>query len=299
VAATSEPQATPQTIAFRPADQRRVISTMTAAEMKQMMQGVVLTGTGRKAILEGYSSAGKTGTAQKVDPATHTYSRTKYVASFAGFAPVNNPAITVAVIIDSPLGQHHGADVSAPVFQRIAQQVLEYLHTPHDIELPTNRQVLMAARHVNQQDEEEGSPDHLGEPLEMAENTNLEDSNSKSSPLSKTPKAQVLPNVIPAAMHERVPIDDPAKQPGAAEQPESSAAVPPQSQSGATVVLDIEQGGVVVPSFLGKTVRAAVETAEENGIDLDVAGSGLAQQQQPAPGSRVAAGTRVAVQFGR
>src|SRR6202011_790096 len=94
-------QGVPRTIAFHPGEQRRVISPLTAAQMRQMMQSVVLHGTGKKALLEGYSSAGKTGTAQKVDPATHAYSHTKYVASFAGFAPINDPAITVAVILDS------------------------------------------------------------------------------------------------------------------------------------------------------------------------------------------------------
>ena len=82
-----------------------------------MMQKVVLEGTGRKAILEGYSSAGKTGTAQKVDPATGAYSKTKYIGSFAGFAPVNNPQIVVAVILDSAVGLHQGGQVSAPVFR--------------------------------------------------------------------------------------------------------------------------------------------------------------------------------------
>ena len=145
VAGAISAQQGPQTVAFHPGEGTRVISSKTAAEMKQMMQGVVLTGTGRKAILEGYSSAGKTGTAQKIDPATHAYSHTKYIASFAGFAPINDPSIVVAVIIRFPVGPHHGADVSAPVFQRISQQVLQYLHTPHDIELPPNRQVLLAA----------------------------------------------------------------------------------------------------------------------------------------------------------
>src|SRR6266568_2614858 len=144
VAATTQPRSTPQTIAFHPVNENRVLSSFTAAEMKQMMQGVVLHGTGKKAILEGYSSAGKTGTAQKVDPATHAYSRTKYIASFAGFAPVNNPVVTIAVILDSPVGGHHGGEVGAPVFQRIAQQVLEYLHTTHDVELPSNRDVFLA-----------------------------------------------------------------------------------------------------------------------------------------------------------
>src|SRR5579863_2887720 len=68
VAGTVEPQSTPQTVAFHPGESHRVISSYTAAEMRSMMQKVVLEGTGRKAILEGYSSAGKTGTAQKVDP---------------------------------------------------------------------------------------------------------------------------------------------------------------------------------------------------------------------------------------
>src|SRR5436189_2738745 len=112
--------------------------------MRQMVQGVVLHGTGTKARLIGYTSAGKTGTGQKVDPATHAYSRTKYVASFAGFAPINNPAITVAVILDSAVGLHQGGQVAAPVFQRITQQVLEYLHTPHDVDLPASRQLLLA-----------------------------------------------------------------------------------------------------------------------------------------------------------
>src|ERR1700685_3753961 len=108
VAGTIAPQNAPQTIAFQPAPGTRVISSLTAAQMRQMLQGVVLHGTGRKAILEGYSSAGKTGTAQKVDPTTGAYSKTKYVASFAGFAPINDPQLAVVVILDSAVGRHQG-----------------------------------------------------------------------------------------------------------------------------------------------------------------------------------------------
>src|SRR5271167_3115283 len=169
VAGTMEPQNTPQTIAFQPVEGTRVISSLTAAEMRQMLQGVVLHGTGRKAILEGYSSAGKTGTAQKVDPATGAYSKTKYVASFAGFAPINDPQIAVVVILDSAVGLHQGGQVSAPVFQRITQQVLEYLHVPHDVQLPPSRQVLLARRDVPEASLEESSPDHLGASLDMLE----------------------------------------------------------------------------------------------------------------------------------
>jgi cell division protein FtsI (penicillin-binding protein 3) len=297
VEAATEPQRAPQTVAFHPGEGIRVISPTTAAQMKQMMQGVVLTGTGRKAILEGYSSAGKTGTAQKVDPITHAYSRTKYIASFAGFAPINDPSIVVAVIIDSPVGPHHGADVSAPVFQRISQQVLEYLHTPHDIELPPNRQVLLAARHVNEQDIAEGSPDHLGEPL-IAENVNPDETNSQTTNSASAVPAPITANIIPAAMKERIPAPD-QPSPKITAIAQSTPAVPSQLPVGGTVVVDLEQGGIVVPSFLGKSIRGAIETAEDAGITLDVVGSGLGQQQVPPPGSRVAAGTRVTVQFGR
>ena len=98
-------------VAFRPANQlpatlpdgaHRVITEMTSAKMRMMMQGIVVEGTGEAAALNGYSAGGKTGTAQKIDPVTHTYSHTKLVASFAGFAPVSNPAISVAVVIDTP-----------------------------------------------------------------------------------------------------------------------------------------------------------------------------------------------------
>ncbi len=295
VAAQGWSPGAPQIVAFHPAEGVRIISTMTAAQMKQMMQGVVLTGTGKKAILEGYSSAGKTGTAQKVDPATHAYSRTKYIASFAGFAPVNSPEITVAVIIDSPVGPHHGADISAPVFQRIAQQVLEYLHTPHDIELPPNRQVLMASRHVSDSDIEEGSPDHLGEPLDTAESAGVEESNVRSANPAPSSSPVQANGVTPAALRQQIPLPSPDQASAMENSVSPTVALP----SGGTVVVDMEQGGMVVPSFLGKSVRDAIETAEEDGITLDVVGSGLGHQQIPPPGSHIAAGTRVTVQFGR
>ena len=171
VEGTATPQTPLQTVAFHPGASHRVISSYTAAEMRSMMQKVVLEGTGRKAILEGYTSAGKTGTAQKVDPATGAYSKTKYIGSFSGFAPVNNPQIVVTVILDSAVGLHQGGQVSAPVFNRIAQQVLEYLHVPHDLPLAPKHQLLLAKSKMrdDNNDLEEGTPDHPGEPLETAE----------------------------------------------------------------------------------------------------------------------------------
>lgn len=296
VAATTEPQSAPQTIAFHPVEERRAITTTTAALMRQMMQGVVLHGTGKKAILEGYSSAGKTGTAQKVDPATHTYSRTKYIASFAGFAPVNNPSIVCVVILDSPIGGHHGGEVGAPVFHRIAQQVLEYLHTPHDIELPANRLLLAASRPSKEEDGSEGSSDRLGETLDVAEAP--EATPAKLEPgVSAPPAAEPIASaVVPAALHHQEVVAAP--QP-VADPPTTARVVNDPLPKTGTLILDIEQGGIVVPSFTGKSVRAAIEIAEETGLDLDAVGDGLARDQSPPPGARVANGTRVTVRFTR
>ncbi len=300
VAATVAPQETPQMVAFHPQEGHRVISSLTAAQMKQMMQQVVLTGTARKAILEGYSSAGKTGTAQKVDPATGAYSRTKYVASFAGFAPINNPAIVVAVILDSAVGLHQGGQVSAPVFQRVAQQVLEYLHVPHDVDLPRSRQVLLASQKIKEEDLSEGAPDHLGSNLEIADASEPPAGRGKES--GRTEKPTSAQGIVPAALIEKIAptgnSDGKSDSPVVATQTQTNADAGP-SPAGRTVVLDVEQGGIVVPSFLGKSVRSAVELAQENGLDLDSAGSGQAMEQSPPPGTHVTAGSRVVVRFAR
>ncbi len=125
----------------------RVISTETARMLKPMLESVTLKGTAKRAQLEGYTAAGKTGTAQKIDPRTRAYSPSKYVASFIGFAPVTNPAVVIAVVIDEPVGAHYGGDVAAPVFREIASNVLPYLNVEPDAEdaQPTPRQQLAQA----------------------------------------------------------------------------------------------------------------------------------------------------------
>ncbi len=121
---------------YRPSpEQHRVIGVETANALKGMLEGVTLRGTAKKAQLDGYSAAGKTGTAQKIDPRTHGYSATKHVASFVGFAPVQNPAVVIIVVIDEPAGAYHGGDVAAPVFSEIAEQILPDLGVAPDTKL--------------------------------------------------------------------------------------------------------------------------------------------------------------------
>jgi cell division protein FtsI (penicillin-binding protein 3) len=293
-------------IAFHPVNEHRVISSLTAAQMRQMMQGVVISphGTGRRALLIGYSSAGKTGTGQKVDPATHAYSHTKYVASFAGFAPVNNPAVTIVVVLDSAVGLHQGGQISAPVFNRIAQQVLEYLHTPHDTEIPANRQTLLARAKTNDNDLEEGSPDHPGESIDEIQ-SNAADTLANAAPAASAQSARRGETVVvPTTASVVVPASLRQAEAGRASSsytsvPEPAPTVPSPSPASGTVVMDVEQGGIVVPSFLGKSVRSSIEIAENSGLELDVIGSGRAIDQSPPPGSHVAGGARIMVKFGR
>jgi cell division protein FtsI (penicillin-binding protein 3) len=123
-------------------DERRVISQETAIALRGMLEGVTLNGTAKKAQLDGYTAAGKTGTAQKIDPKTRGYSKTKHVASFVGFAPVGNPAAVIIVVIDEPAGSYHGGDVAAPVFRAIAEQVLPELGTMPDTKLKTSPELI-------------------------------------------------------------------------------------------------------------------------------------------------------------
>jgi cell division protein FtsI (penicillin-binding protein 3) len=303
VTGTVQPQGTPQTVAFHPGESHRVISSYTAAEMRSMMEKVVLDahGTGRRAILEGYTSAGKTGTAQKVDPATGVYSKTKYIGSFAGFAPVNNPQIVVAVILDSAVGLHQGGQISAPVFRRISQQVLEYLHVPHDLPLAPQHQLLLARAKTKDKDLEEGTPDHPGEPLETAEVNSAASTSAKPPSVARAPlpaTAGADGTVVQAAMRELV-TGGSGNDEVPSKTPESGTAALAKLPTTGTVVLDVEQGGIEVPSFVGRTVRGAVEAAQDIGLELDAVGSGVARQQSPAAGTHVPSGSRVTVQFGR
>jgi cell division protein FtsI (penicillin-binding protein 3) len=149
---------------------RRVIRPETAATLRRLMEGVILDGTGKLAHLTGWTAAGKTGSAQKFDPATGRYSPTELIASFTGFAPINNPAVTILVSLDSPVGQHEGGQVAAPVFKRVAEQVLSYLEVPRDV--PVNPKLIQAS--YRRQDDPYGAAlrdftpaDFSGQPEEL------------------------------------------------------------------------------------------------------------------------------------
>jgi cell division protein FtsI (penicillin-binding protein 3) len=260
-----------------PTGAHRVLSTLTAAQMRKMMEGVVLFGTGTPAQLDGYSSGGKTGTAQKIDPATHLYSKTMHIASFAGFAPVNNPVIAVVVVIDSPKGDYYGATVSAPVFAEVAQQVLEHLAVPHDIDLRRPR-----ATAVMKVSEDEASG-------RSGESSALNDA-FKDLPSDDPLRSPASPSA-PATQANAASTTQAGVQGGA--QPPSTT--PP---AGNTVV--VEAGKTLrVPSLIGLSVRKVIEEAAASGFEVQISGNGSAREQLPAAGSMVAPGTRIVVRCAR
>ena len=320
-----DPRLTPA--AFRPANQmpaqlpdgaHRAITEMTSATMRNMMRGIVVEGTGKRAALNGYSAGGKTGTAQKVDPVTHTYSHTKLVASFAGFAPVSNPAISVAVVIDTPtVGTRYGAETSAPVFQEVAQQVLEYLGVPHDQPLKQKKdQVNVAEKDLVDDNIEERSADinkvfadindlPADDPLRAQTEGKSETvaatgapSVNKPSTSAASAKGSKLMDLLPAKV---IAAFQSGNSGGSATDQTAKLSAPrvvPSAQTRGGVVVDASHR-VQVPSFEGLSLRMAVEKADALGLRVQAAGSGLAREQAPAAGTTVPAGTEVVVRFVR
>jgi cell division protein FtsI (penicillin-binding protein 3) len=275
---------------------------MTAAQMRKMMEGVVLFGTGKSAQLNGYSSGGKTGTAQKIDPQTHTYSKTKHVASFAGFAPVNDPVISVAVVMDEPKGQYYGAEVSAPVFAEVAQQVLEYLGVQHDVEL---RPVKPGAKEKPiVEDEADSQNENIKALYDAANELPADDPQSASAP--HAPAIAQNSGAENAGASNTKPANASQKPAQTAVQ-QSKTAVPaaltqlaqntPPPMGKSVTISEAKQ--LRVPSLVGLSMRDVILQAGSAGLDVEIAGSGTAREQVPTAGTMVAEGTKIVVKCSR
>ena len=247
---------------------QEVTDEKTAADMRGMMEDVVLVGTGKPAQLNGYTAAGKSGTAQKIDPATGRYSATQYNSSFAGFAPVNEPAVSILVVLDSPVGAHHGGEVGGPVFKRIAEQVLTYLAVPHDIPSPSD--------------------------VETAKNS--KNGAGRLSAKKRQEQAAAEARLNAAVAKQKDASDQPPKQvPNQPLKQVPRQAIEQQSQTMALA----GQDGIPVPNLTGRTVRGVTEECERVGLVPALVGSGVALEQFPGAGSLVPPGSRITVRFGR
>jgi membrane peptidoglycan carboxypeptidase len=227
------------------------------------MEGVVLRGTGKGlANLKGYTSGGKTGSAQIYDLKAHVYTH-HYNASFLGFAPVANPQIVIAVTLNHTTGgtAGYGGPVAAPVFREVAMDALRMLDVPKD--LP------------------EGAPGAAEGSLRSAKPSSHDLSKAGLlSPPGQRPVSSVTP---------------PPVQEDASASTESSSS---DRRPFLTASTDA-RGGAKAPDFLGRSLRAVLEESTAAGVPVEVHGDGLARSQDPPPGTPLRPRIPVRVQFGR
>ncbi len=219
-------------------------------------------GTGRRAALRGVRVAGKTGTAQKLDPGTGAYSTERYLAWFAGVVPADDPRLAIVVVIDEPQGGvHTGGAVAAPVFARVAAAQLARLGIATAPTLPPLRPVRVA---------EAAEPPARPEPAASPEP-------------ERTAQAQPAPNAKP----------DPRARPSAeAPAPPAPERVEPPAPEPVDRSVEIVRLGdrLLLPDFRGLRPAEVARITREHALEVEMVGRGRAVAQQPAPGSVVAVG---------
>jgi len=247
--------------------------------MRQMMEGVVLHGTGRgHANLKGYTSGGKTGSAQIYDAKAHIYTH-NYNASFLGFAPVANPQIVIAVTLNHTSGgtAGYGGPVAAPVFREVAMDALRMLDVPKD--LPEGDLLAVKSSRLGDSPKDLSSRAGLfGPPGQRAV------SSVTPPPVQKDASASAG-----TPSPDRRPFLDDEKTRGKGgddRQPFLTASSKPS-------------GVQPVPDFYGKSLRSVLEESTLSGFLVEVHGSGLARGQDPPPGTPLRPHALVRVQFGR
>ena len=245
---------------------QRIIAPETAIQMRQMMEGVVLHGTGtRYATIKGYTSGGKTGSAQIYDSKAKAYTH-NYNASFVGFAPVMNPQIVVAVTLNDTTGGNagFGGPVAGPVFSKVAMTALRMLDVPKD--LPDS-----------------APPAAVTEDAHDLSIAGLGDLPGKGSrDVSSVTQPPVLADASASADASISSKESSPSEAGQDRRPFLTATAGPK-----------------VPNFRGMTLRAVLEESAAHGVQIEVSGSGLVRNQEPPAGSVLAPGTRVRVQFSR
>lgn len=225
---------------------QRVLNPDVAGDLRDIMTDVVEHGTGIAARMDGFSTAGKTGTAQKADPNTGRYAPGRYVSSFVGFTPVENPALAMIVAIDEPEGAYYGGIVAAPVYKVCAERILRYMNIFPERRRSIQPQVMYASMTRGQQMEyaaEGGGSMDVDAARDDAITEQVGEGPIEVPSIEATPKTAV----------------------------ESGEPVP--------------FAGPVFPDLRGKTIREVARTLGSLGVAFDVSGSGYVIEQSPAPGT--------------
>jgi cell division protein FtsI (penicillin-binding protein 3) len=293
----SEVQPDGERLTTAPEELGRPIRPETAITMRRMLEGVVLDGTGRNAKLAGWTSGGKTGTAQIFDLKERRYTHT-YNASFLGFAPLRDPKIVIAVTLNG--ARKYGGTVAAPAFQRIATESLRLLEVSKDSPIESENTLLAKA----DTDEEDGAydlplPAFVDQPDDFfpEENELLNArlmQTSSVSPITLRPAAySASSDKRPGSAGRPTPaISDISQIPN---QREPNKDVPEEETGRVAIVLET----AAVPDFQGKPIREVLQLAAKSGLKVEIHGRGIASQQHPPAGSRIPSSGRVHVVFRR
>lgn len=247
---------------FQPDVQNQVVDPAIAQQVKGVLESVVANGTGRNAYIDGYRIAGKTGTAQKVGAGG--YVPGKYVASFSGFAPADNPQVAMLVVIDEPVGLYYGGQIAAPVFGAVMKDILQYLKVA----------------------------------------PNGTNNTKESAPVEHALVPNIINMLVPDAIKElqKVNLNARIEETGeriADQIPKPGSRVP----QGSNVLLytltpRYLAGEITVPDCRGSSLREASEVLAEVGLTIKPIGEGTnAIKQDPLPGSKVLPGTTITIFF--
>jgi cell division protein FtsI (penicillin-binding protein 3) len=248
----------------------RIFSADTAAALTAMLEEAAgPKGTGHRAVVAGYPTAGKTGTAQKVDLVSGGYLADRFISSFVGFVPADAPRLVIAIAIDDPTGEHLGGMIAAPVFHEIARLALQHLGVP-----PSG-------------------------PVTEADLAPVADTKPAGKPAAKTPAAPAVDPVDAELARDADALMAEAEGTAvAAADADADADADPDAPGGDGD--SSAPGGAdafPVPDFTGMTVRAAAARAAALGIELEVDGSGVGVTQLPVAGASCGSGRRVRVTF--
>ncbi len=245
---------------------RRVVSEETARTLQEFMQGVVVEGTAKRAYLDRWGIAGKTGTAYK--PAgSRGYDRTKVMASFAGFVPAWDPRLVAVVVIDEPAGALEGGAVAAPAFRAMVERLVSTSTVPlHSNDAPIVGPSPAREDFVNWEGFLASHPPRM-----------KRDSGDEGT---ERVDARTLPNARSAERDEE--RDD-----------EQSQGV--DVAGGAETAADSAGAGARVPDLFGSSLRLAVRTLIDAGFEPIVAGTGIVVEQDPPAGARALPGSPVAL----
>ena len=247
---------------FQPDIVSQVVDKQTAQDVRKVLESVVENGTGKSAYIEGFSIAGKTGTAQKVGAGG--YMAGKYIASFAGFTPADNPQIVMLVIIDEPVGLYYGGQIAAPAFAAIMKDILQYLKvTPHIIGNTVNEK---------------------------------KDTHTVVPSVINLLVTDALQELHKAGLQSRIEetgerVVDQIPKPGSRVPRDSSVLLYTTSPRYGV-------GEITVPDCSGRSLREVSDLLAEMGLSIQPSGVGVKSiKQEPLPGVKVSPGTRITIFF--